>query len=295
MFCNNHPKRGEEEMMKRKSWIRTILLLACLSLMVPASAWAALERLDQTDFPCETIPPKCPASVGFLLQLKNLFGGEVISIDINEQIDIDPGIWCDELYVNAGGTLTVPIAGLNAELFYIRDPGDEWYEHLATGFQVTNVHLGGGAILSGRDCIGFIDFDIPIGAQIGIGSLSAVSRTAVWLDTATDEVVLTDEFADVAIGNLQFDFGLGEMIHGLIFPYLYSVIADTVESQITGDGIVLDLVGTIMDELYHVQPCGCTMLPSHRGQPPVSHILVNMAPYLLPLGMVVFLRRRKRK
>jgi len=282
-------------MIKRMNWIRFVLLLACLSLMVPASASAALERLYQDSFPCETIPPKCPSSVGFLVQLKNLFGGEVIDIDIDERIDIDAGIWCSELYIQAGGNLTLPIDGLNAELFYIRDAGDEWYEHLATGFAVSYVSLGGSAVLSGRDCIGFIDFNIPIGADISIDSLQVVSRSAAWLDTATDEVVLTDEYSEVSIGGLDYDFGLGEMIHGLIFPFVYDLLQSGIESLIQDDGLVLNFVETIMDELYHVQPCGCTMLPSHRGQPPVSHILANMAPYLLPLGMVAFLIRRKRK
>ncbi len=271
------------------------LLVAGLCFVVPnlgkAADVQAVQRLYQDSFPCDTFPSKCPESVGFLLQLKDLFAGQVIDIQIDERIDIDGGFLCSELYIQAGGNLTVPVDGINAELFYIRGPGDEWSEHLATGLQVNDVSVGGSARLRGT-CIGFLPINIPIGGAISMGSLAAVSRTAVWLDTATDKVFLTDEYSGVAIGHLNFDFGLGSMIHGLIFPFIYAAIRDGVVGVIEDDGLVFNLVEGIMNALYHAKPCGCMVLPSHGAHPPAGHILVNLAVWFVPVGLVAFLRRK---
>jgi len=275
------------------NWISPVLLLACLGLVLPGSAWAALERLDQTDFPCETTPPKCPSSVGFLLQVKNLLGGEVIDIDLNEQIDIENYGLCDELYLEAGGNLTVPIDGLNADFFYIRQPGHPYDEHVHTALQVSDIALGGNLNLVGENCLLLIDFNIPIAADITLGVMQIQSRTAVWLDTDTDEVVLTDSYSDAVLGDLDYDLGLGEMIEGLLFPFIYDIVTDQLAALVEDDGLVFNFVETIMDELYHVQPA-CMMVPMHRT-PPVRHIMVWMAPFLLPMGFVLILKRRTRK
>ena len=282
---------------KTKGFV-VFLLAASLCFVLPGAgqAWEtqSAQRLYQDSFPCDTFPSKCPESVGFLLQLKNILGGEVIDIAIDQRIDIPdvPGWVCGELYVQAGGNLTVPIAGLDAELFYIRNPADTYYEHLATGFQVNNITVGGSARLVGKNCIGFIDFNIPLGANISIDSLAATSRSKVWLNTSTNKVFVTEAYSGAAIGGLDFDFGLGEMIEGLIWPFVYSFLRDAMLSLIEQDGLVLTLVGGIMNELYHIQPCGCMVLPSHGGHPPASHIVANMAVWLLPVGFVAFLRRR---
>ena len=284
-------------MQKEMKWLGVILLVTGICLGGAVGARAELQRIYADAFPCETIPPKCPEVVGFLMQIKNLFP-ESIELAVGDRFDLDDGGLCDDLYVEAAGGVSLPVAGLNAELFLIRPPASEWQDHLAMNLQINDFHLLGEAILFGHGCLGFLNFGIPLGGEIGIsiGQLLMAARYSMWLDTDTNKVVLQDEFADVQFGNLDINTGGGALLDGIVEVAVVLFLRDVIAQELlVSGGALADLTEGIMDGLYHTQPCGCMMLPSHGGKPPAGHILVNMAPFLLPLGLVAFLRRRARR
>ncbi len=66
------------------------------------------------------------------------------------------------------------------------------------------------------------------------------------------------------------------------------------QADLYPDGSVFDIVEGIMDDLYHIQTCGCIVLPGQGyGKGGLAaHVGLNMAFYLLPVGQIVFLKRR---
>ena len=286
--------------LRRTSWLTALMLIG---LMTPVSAMADLVRLHGEDFPCDTFPPKCPESLtDFVAKVQDLFEGEVIPIDIPEQIDIDSGGVCDELYIEAGGHLELSVAGLAAVFEYIRDPVLPYFDHLRTDLQLADVSLGGDANLVGENCLLFIDFSIPIGGGIHIDDLLMQSRTTVWLDDAADKVELQDEYSGAVIGGLTADLGLPALVEflvDLIVPFIANTtVADAIEETLLVDGgIVFDMVEDLMDNFYHTVPCGCLVVPgrSYPAGKLAGHVAVNLGFYLLPVGLILVLRRKLRK
>jgi len=69
------------------------------------------------------------------------------------------------------------------------------------------------------------------------------------------------------------------------------------ESRIQdGDGDSVALVDMGADEVPP-EPCGCMLIQSHRfrGKALAGQILLNLAPYFLPVGFLFYMRRRTKK
>ncbi len=212
---------------------------------------------------------------------------------VGDYFDLDSGGLCDELYIEAAAGISLPVAGLDAELFMIRPPADEWQDHLAMNIQINDFQIGGQAILWGHGCLGFIEFGIPLSADLSIESLLMGGRYSMWLDNVEGNIELQDEFTDVVVAGLDINTGGGALLDGIAVAAVQLFLLDIIEEQLLhSGGAIADIMEGLMDGLYKAQPCACMMLPSHHGKPPVSHILVNVVPFLLPVGFMVFLRRR---
>jgi len=288
--------------MNGRKWISLLAVLPFLCVAGPAAAEEveSLVQLTADDFPCDTVPPKCPDVPGFFLgQLNKLFPNDVMDISLDERIDIDQGI-CDELYVQVGGSLTLPTEGIEAIAYMDRE--GEWNDHLGVEMGLWYLNFEASLTVVARDCLGFlgIDFTIPFDTHLWADHIVWNARYGVWYDNVANQVQLSDEYSEVGIDVFYFE-ALPEpwntFLNATGIPLLLT--RDLLDNLlISENGLVFNLAEGMMDGLYKTQPCGCMMVPAgHYADPGMirGHIALNMLPYLLPLGLVGWLRRRAKK
>jgi len=147
---------------------------------------------------------------------------------------------------------------------------------------------------------------IPISFDLDISTSNVTADTAYvgfistpYLNTDTDEIVLdTRDDSIVGIFGLEILWdllGLEEFIEGLFELWLNDYISDLLLGDgvvaLTGDGgPIHDFLEDFMDTTYlpHL-PCGCVTLTT--STPTAGHVIANMCFYLLPVGLILGLRR----
>ena len=287
--------------MRRRKWGSLVLMIPLLVLFTVGTSHGALVRLYTDDFPCETVPPKCPSVINLVVEfLKDLPGDEIRLGDI-PRFDIDIGI-CSELYVEAGAELVIPATdeNVNAEWFMDGDPASEWNDHLAIRMQIGDITMAGGAKLVGKNCLGFIDFTLPLVGGFYIETLLMEGRYRVYHDTVANKVVLQEGYTGVAIGGIELT-GLPDWLLEFADPIAILIANGLVAPLINGalmkpNGIVFNLAQSIMTGLYGVVPCGgCMIPPNAAGMARTAYFVPTLLLFLLPAGLVAYLKRRNRK
>ena len=284
----------------RVGCLGSVVLLLGISILMclPRPASAEFVRLYAEDFPCETVPSKCPSgAVDLLLRLKDAFPEARLTVPVRERLYVDTGGVCDQLYVEAGGQIVVPLNDLEVDFSFVRDPEAPFYEHTILRLHLRNVVGEISALFKADNCLLFIDFSIPVvGTQFWLGDLLAVGWQKVWLDTDSDQVFLTDALSGVLLGDVKLDIpGVSDTLEDLIVPDIADeVVAGLLDDALVDQGGALfDLAEGAMDELYRIRPLGfCAAVSPTRGLTPAGNVAVNSSLLLLPLAVVVCLRRR---
>lgn len=163
----------------------------------------------------------------------------------------------------------------------------------------SNINASGTLRLEAHSCLGIsLGFDLigaDVSAQLYFGLI-----TTPYLNTATDQIVLATRSDSLfGIENLDLGSGLIDLVEGLVGGWLSGQLTDALFNHgtlaVQGDGgAIHDALEDAMDGIYLPHMCGCvTVTPG--GVPTSGHLAVNMGMYLLPLGLILGLKRRMRK
>ncbi len=318
-------------MGRKAKWMVIFLVLPCMLVISTGNTLRAEEELYAEDFPCNTFPPKCPDTYSnFLTRLRAFVPGFSIRIRIDQQIPIEHGDKCSSLYLIAGSTITLRIRDiLSGEMYLIRDPSDPDYASYADdlyfwiemgGVVLENVSVGVG----GR-CRRLLfpnlynNFQLAIRMhEIAINTIGLYSMSSIWEDDSgnVDLRYTPSGYSDTELNmhielldpdNLVIIAALVNGITNLIFTGIANLMIEPALNTMLlseNDGIVLDMVEMIMDELYGMQPVSCGgcggMMPfstsSFTSRTQLStHVAANVMTYLLPFGLALFYKRKRRK
>ena len=147
---------------------------------------------------------------------------------------------------------------------------------------------------------GYIPFE-DIG--ITINQFAIGFHSLPFLNTESNKIVLETDFgqSQVNFDIDELDLGLG-FLNGIIEGVVEALVRDYVEETIfdqgvladTGDGgAVHDVTEEFMNTIYLPNMCGCITVTA--GPVSSGHLLANTALYMLPLGLILGLKRRMRR
>lgn len=147
---------------------------------------------------------------------------------------------------------------------------------------------------------GYIDFE---DTGVTLDQFAIGFESTPYLNTETNKVVMETDFgqSQVVFAGMELfgDFlGLEEILESileaLIRDYLEDFLLDQGDLGTAGDGgAIHDLTEDFMNTIYIPNMCGCITVTS--GPASSGHLLANTALYMLPLGLILGLKRRMRR
>ena len=268
--------------MRRTALCTAFVVIATVALM--GTAGADLVQTPRSDF-IE------PAILGFAAQIIPNLIGLPVDLDVGA-LDCGGG----ELGLELHGSLTMDNPGVG--IFWI----GEGLAPLKVEAGVANTEFDLDIYIVADGCLwGLINGYLPFpGTHVSVEQFAIGFNSIPYLNTDTDEIVLETDFGEsqVVFAGLELfgDFlGLDEIleavIEGLVRDYLEEFLMDDGDLATTGDGgIVHQVTESYMDTIYRPHLCGCITMTT--GKPTAGHLISNSALYLLPLGLILGLKRR---
>ena len=317
-------------MARTAKWVVILCILPSLLVISTENTLRAEQELFAEDFPCETLPPKCPDTYSkFLTRLKALVPSFSLRIRLDEKIPVEHDDKCTDLYLIAGSTITIKIKEvLSGEMRMIRNPSDPKYgsypDDLYFWTELGGIILEDVKIGVGGRCRRLLfpnlynTFQLYIRLnEIKVNTIGLYSMTSVWEDD-TEHVDLRYSptgYSDTELNmyielldpdNLAIISALVNGVINLIFTGVSNLFIEPALNTMLlseEEGLVLDLVEMIMDELYQLQPVSCGgcggMIPSSTSFASrtqlSTHVAANVMTYLLPFGLIFFYKRKRKK
>jgi hypothetical protein len=275
--------------MKRTSLGSAVVIFLALAVVNPVSA--ELVQKGDGDF----IPPE-------LAGLGNALLPEFVDIPLNENVFAIPCPFNGSigLSINANVSLT----GVGYEIFFDTSGAGEL---VVTGTANDFVVEGSlNAVVADCEVIPFvpISFTVPlVNPDVSVAYMAIIFVSTPYLNTDTGEIVLqtrSDSVVAIVGVELLWDlFGFEEVFEALFEGWLRVFLSDlllnqgALATQRDGGG-VHDALELAMDAAY-IQPLPCGSVTVTAGKLSAWHLVANMAVYLLPVGLILGLKRRMKR